>query len=120
MMDKEAFKENYKVFDPEIILEIINIFMDEYQGRLSKLQQSFNEKAYQTFKFDIHAFKGVIGNFTTGTPFEQAKILEQFAEEKLSETTAVTEKQFQYGLDDFRVSVIHLAGELNELKNEYQ
>ncbi len=76
MIDKKQFLENFQYFDNEVILEIINIFIDEYPERMEALRKNIDEKDFDQIKFNAHSLKGVIANFVAPEVQELAKQLE--------------------------------------------
>ncbi len=76
MIDKKQFLENFQYFDNEVVLEIINIFMDEYPERMESLKKNIDEKDFDQIKFNAHSLKGVVANFVAPEVQEIAKQLE--------------------------------------------
>ncbi len=76
MIDKKQFLENFQYFDNEVILEIINIFIDEYPERMETLRKNIDEKDFDQIKFNAHSLKGVVANFVAPEVQELAKQLE--------------------------------------------
>ncbi len=112
MIDKEQFKNNYKLFDNEIILEIIDIFINEHQGRLDSIRKNIKDKDYDALRFNAHSLKGVIANFLADEPKELARQLEVKGNNKIPE-----------GLEEL-CSELHgkvkeLVVDLEEIKQDY-
>lgn len=63
VIDWEQFNDNFQYYDKEIIKEVIDIFVSEYDSRISNLQKDIEEKDYTNLAFHAHSFKGVIGNY---------------------------------------------------------
>ncbi len=76
MIDKKQFLENFQYFDNEIVLEIINIFIDEYPERMETLRKNIAEKDFDQIKFNAHSLKGVVANFVAPEVQELARQLE--------------------------------------------
>ncbi len=76
MIDKKQFLENFQYFDNEVILEIINIFIDEYPERMETLRKNIDEKDFGQIKFNAHSLKGVVANFVAPEVQELARQLE--------------------------------------------
>lgn len=76
IISKEQFIENFQYFDKEVVVEIINIFIDEYPERISLLQKNIDEKDFDQIRFNAHSIKGVIANFVAPEVHEMAKQLE--------------------------------------------
>lgn len=65
MINEGKFAETYIHFDRETVVEIIDIFIDEYDERIEKISQNLAAKNPIELQKNIHAFKGVISNFET-------------------------------------------------------
>lgn len=65
MIIEKKFEKTYKNFDREIVREIIDIFLIEYDERIEKLNTFLISKNYDELSKSAHAFKGVISNFET-------------------------------------------------------
>ncbi len=76
MIDKKQFLENFQYFDNEVVLEIINIFIDEYPERMATLRKNIDEKDFDQLKFNAHSLKGVVANFVAPDVQELARKLE--------------------------------------------
>ncbi len=75
-IDSEQFKENFQYFDKEIVLEIIDIFINEYPDRIKTIGESIENKDFDKIRFNSHSMKGVVANFTAPDIQNQAKDLE--------------------------------------------
>lgn len=82
VINKEQFQENFKFFDKEIIVEIIDLFIGEFDDRMKGLKDSIESSDMAALKFNAHSLKGVISNFVADEPRELAKILEEKASQK--------------------------------------
>ncbi len=76
VIDETSFMETFQYFDKSIVVEIIDIFIDEYPRRMSDLKNDIDKKDFQKLKFDAHSMKGVIANFFAAQPQKHAKDLE--------------------------------------------
>ncbi len=76
MIDKKQFLENFQYFDNEVVLEIINIFIDEYPERMETLRKNIDDKDFEQLKFNAHSLKGVVANFVAPEVQELARQLE--------------------------------------------
>jgi HPt (histidine-containing phosphotransfer) domain-containing protein len=85
VIDWEQFNDNFQYYDKEVIIDVINIFVSEYDGRISNLQKDIEEKDYTNLSFHAHSFKGVIGNYMAPEAYELARKLEELAISKSSE-----------------------------------
>ena len=60
--EKERFQENFQYFDKEVVLEIINIFIDEYPDRMNSIKENIDQEDYDQLRFNAHSLKGVVAN----------------------------------------------------------
>ncbi len=81
VINKEQFQENFKFFDKEIIVEIIDLFIDEFDDRMKSLKDNIDNSDMASLKFNAHSLKGVISNFVADEPRLLAKLLEDKAEQ---------------------------------------
>jgi HPt (histidine-containing phosphotransfer) domain-containing protein len=112
VIDKEQFTETFQYFDNEIVVEIINIFLNEYPERIVAITESIKNVDYDSLKFNSHSIKGVIANFVAPTVVEQAKQLEIMGSDTNMD-----------GADEvfaaFKISSALLVEELTEIKEEF-
>jgi len=89
MINKARFKEHFDYFDKEIVVEIIDIFVDEYDERIQKMTMSILDKNLEALKKAAHAFKGVIANFELDCQaYEKVSAIEHGVSGFLDETKA--------------------------------
>ena len=62
-IDWKEFNEFFKIYDKEIVTEIINIFIDEYDERISTLQKNIEENDLLQVVANAHKLKSLFGNF---------------------------------------------------------
>jgi len=65
MIKEEKFAETYEIFDKETVVEIIDLFIKEYDSRIEKLSAFLDARDFLELQKCAHAFKGVISNFET-------------------------------------------------------
>lgn len=112
MIDKEQFKENFQPFDKEIVLEIIDIFIQEFPERMDEIEKNVNENDFDSLRFNAHSLKGVVANFIAPEPKNLAKELEDRGKEKVSEGNI---QMFQ----DMKDKTGQLVEELKEIRKDY-
>jgi len=112
VIDKVQFTETFQYFDNEIVVEIIDIFLNEYPERIEALSKSINDVDYDNLKFNSHSIKGVIANFVAPDVEQQAKELEMMGSEKNMDGANEL-------FESFKVSSASLIDELRELKEQY-
>jgi HPt (histidine-containing phosphotransfer) domain-containing protein len=79
MINKQMFIDTFKVFDREVVVEIINIFFEEYPNRIEILEKNMAELDYKGLAFNAHSLKGVVSNFSAPALFELAREVETIA-----------------------------------------
>ncbi len=65
MIKEEKFAETYEIFDKETVVEIIDLFVNEYDTRIEKLSTCLDKQNFLELQKYAHAFRGVISNFET-------------------------------------------------------
>ncbi|MBN1198717.1 MAG: Hpt domain-containing protein [Bacteroidales bacterium] len=112
MIDREKFKENFVYLDKEVVIEIIDIFLDEYKERLTNLQMNISAMDWAGLKFNAHSLKGVIANFMDPQTIELSRMLDERA--KLQEDNGLQEL-----FSELKTATDSLVTELNDLKKEF-
>jgi HPt (histidine-containing phosphotransfer) domain-containing protein len=79
MIDKQLFIDTFKAFDKEVVIEIINIFFEEYPERFSKMDKNIVDFNFKELAFNAHSLKGVVSNFAAPTLFELAREVENIS-----------------------------------------
>jgi chemotaxis protein histidine kinase CheA len=79
MINKQLFIDTFKVFDREVIVEIINIFFEEYPLRIEKMEKNMAELDYKGLAFNAHSLKGVVSNFSAPALVELAREVEKMS-----------------------------------------
>lgn len=107
VIDWVQFNENFQYYDKEIIKEVINLFIDEYDSRINTLKNNIEEKDFVNLAFNAHSLKGVIANYMAPKAYELTRKLEDLAKNN-SET----------GIDEIFNELVTTTKEmLIELKN---
>ena len=79
IIDWDQFNENFQYYDKEIINELIIMFVDEYDDRISNLQKNIDQGDFVTLAFNAHSYKGVIANYMAPRAVDAAGKLEEAA-----------------------------------------
>lgn len=111
MIDKEAFRENFKYYDNEVIVQIMDIFFEEYAGNLEVIQKSILEKDFVTLNQKAHGLKGVVAYMS-----EELSSLCFELETKGQEKNA---NGLQATYDTLKAGVLEMVDELTSLRKEY-
>ena len=96
MIDRQKFNDLFNNFNKEFVVEIIDIFLSEYDERFRKLHKNVEEKDFVNLKFNAHTLKGVVGNFHDPVTNEIAIKFDEMATTIVDfyypETTALSKK----------------------------
>lgn len=112
IIEKDRFQENFQYFDKEIVLEIINIFIDEYPERMKSIKENIEQKDFDQLRFNAHSLKGVVANFIAPEVQSLARSLEMKGTNKELQDTDALYSELK-GKADVMVE------ELAELKKNY-
>jgi HPt (histidine-containing phosphotransfer) domain-containing protein len=112
VIDQKSFLDTFQYFDKEIVVEIIDIFINEYPERMAALKKDIELLDFNAIKFDAHSMKGVIANFVAPIPQQLAKELEM----KGSENDASDLKRIYAELEIYGAELVE---DLKELRPEF-
>lgn len=113
VIEKQIFLDTFQYFDKAIVVEIIDIFLNEYETRLKNIKNAIDAKDFKTLKFDAHSMKGVIANFVADKPLQFAKELEM----KGTQGEGSDLEMLYTGL---HASTIELADDLRDIRKEFE
>lgn len=121
MVNKQEFLDTYNYFEKSILIEIIDIFVNEYNGRIEKIYNDVKERDFNALRFDAHGLKGVIANFCAPVAWEQARDLEKKGTELQNNNgEGFNEGEIINQINILRESVEIMAKELSELRAELE
>lgn len=129
MINEEKFADTYVHFDRETVVEIIDIFLEEYNERIERISRQLKTKDFEELKKSAHAFKGVIANFETDCKAydEISEILdevhqlleddnlEDMGEEEMDELMETLQKKF----NSFKRHSRQMYNQLKEIRKNY-
>lgn len=120
MVNKQVFIDTYQYFDKEVILEIIDIFIDECPDRLTTLEQNIREANFDKLRFNAHSLKGVVANFSAPLAFEKVKQLEKTASD-LVDTSGkeFNQEELLSNLATIKDMVFGMMDDLKLIKEDY-
>lgn len=111
--------DTYGYFDKEVLIEIIDIFMNEYPGRFEKLIAEAHKKNFSELRFDAHWLKGTVANFCAPIAKEKAYNLEKMAAGYIeSQEEGYNETEVQNNIHELYECVGIMASQLKEMKEE--
>ncbi len=108
IIDWDQFNENFQYYDRDTIVDVIEIFFNEFEGRLEVLEKNISEGDYKQLSFNAHSLKSVIGNFMAPAPYELCRKIEELAKQNSIEP-----------IPDLFVRLKKLVYELNTDLKEY-
>jgi HPt (histidine-containing phosphotransfer) domain-containing protein len=111
MIDKEAFRENMKYFDKNIVLQVIDIFLDGYKDRLTNLEKNIKDIDFHGIDNNAHSLKGEVA-YMSQELAEMARKLEHKGKEQDSEGLQELFESLKKGCEEFSV-------ELSEMRSEF-
>ena len=112
MIDRKKFDENFSYLDNDVIVEIIDIFLEEYGKRFSDIKKNIDDQDFNGLRFNAHSLKGVIANFMDPVTIELSKTLDEKA--KVSDTAGLQELYLE-----LKEGSQSLADELQQIKVEF-
>jgi HPt (histidine-containing phosphotransfer) domain-containing protein len=89
-IDWKQFNENFQYYDKEIIKEVIDIFVEEYDERISTLNKNIEENDLVNLAFNAHSLKSVISNYMAPYVLELTRSLEDMAKKNQEENIPET------------------------------
>ena len=84
-IDWKEFNEYFQYFDNKTISDVINIYIVEYDERMSSLEKYILDKDLVNLKKKSHSFKSVVLNFQAPYVVELLQSLENMAAENKDE-----------------------------------
>lgn len=120
MVNKQEFLDTYSYFDKDLLTEIIDIFLNEYKGRIDKLHTDVQSADFESLRFDAHSVKGVIATFCAPLLKEKAYELEVLAR-NLVETKGdgFDVNEFSAKVEELGHGLEIMAVELTEVKESF-
>lgn len=90
MINLENFNENFKYYGNDVVVQIIDMFIEDHQEDLKMIGQNINNKDFLSLRFNAHHLKGSLANFMDPVTTELTRKLEEMGDTKtedgLSET----------------------------------
>ena len=123
MIDRQKLDQNFQYFDKETIIEIIDIFFEEYPERVEKIRKNIQDGDFNQLKFNTHSLKGVIVNFQDPVSIELSRKLDEMAKQTIDIISILKDKTKGNLSDEEANLITHLLTELrfkyvNEVKKQ--
>ena len=110
MIDKVQYQECFQYFDNEIIVEVIDMFVEETPHLMSSIIRNIDNKDFESLTTNIAKLKGSVINFCDPVSPDQARKLEKMTSGKIEEGVRELIHQLRFSLD-------HLTSELLQIRN---
>lgn len=85
MINTEVFEMTYGSFDNEIIIEILDIFINEHEGRFAEMDKNIADGALELLGANAHGLKGSIAQLFAEEEAVFAQAVESSGKEKIAE-----------------------------------
>ena len=120
MIEKQLFLDTFKAFDKEVVVEIINIFFEEYPERFSKMDKNIAELNFKELAFNAHSLKGVVSNFAAPILFELAREVENYSA-SLRDNSNIPDikEKLIYTYPKMKSATAELYSDLKEMEKYY-
>jgi HPt (histidine-containing phosphotransfer) domain-containing protein len=76
MINKENFTANFQYYSNDVVIQIIDMFIEDHAEDMRMIEQSIINKDFAGIKFHSHHLKGSIANFMDPEATELARQLE--------------------------------------------
>jgi HPt (histidine-containing phosphotransfer) domain-containing protein len=95
MINLENFNENFKYYGNDVVVQIIDMFVEDHQEDLKMINQNINNKDFLSLRFNAHHLKGSIANFMDPVTTELTSKLEEMGETKTEDGLVETFDELQ-------------------------
>jgi HPt (histidine-containing phosphotransfer) domain-containing protein len=99
MINWENFNDTYQHYGNEVVVQIIDMFAEDYQNDMKLIAQAIEDKDFPALKFSAHHIKGSILNFMDMDTAALAHTLEQKGEKAMGEGAAEALAALQPAVD---------------------
>ena len=110
MIDWDKFNEHLQYYDKELILEVINLFIQDYPQNISTLRKNVEEKDFPQLDINAHTLKSNCSTFGAAEASGLALKLELMGKKQVDEDMKGVLVQFEKAGET-------LIGELEQYKN---
>jgi HPt (histidine-containing phosphotransfer) domain-containing protein len=107
VIDWAQFNDNFQYYDKTIIIEVIDLFFEEYDSRIAALQKNIDENDFKALAFNAHSLKSVISNYMAPEALEVTRKLEELAKNK-------SEGEINDAFSKLKVTTRELVDELKD------
>lgn len=82
MINLENFNENFKYYGNDVVVQIIDMFVEDHQEDLKMIRQNIENKDFLSLRFNAHHLKGSVANFMDPETTELTRKLEEMGEKR--------------------------------------
>ncbi len=83
MINWEKFDENFKHYGDDVMVQIIDMFIDDHRDDLKLIEQAILNRDYAGIKFNAHHLKGSVATFMDAHATELLRKLEEMGDMKV-------------------------------------
>ena len=112
MINKETFRENFQYYDKEVVVQVMDIFNNEYPQALEELQQSITVLDFPALNRKAHGLKGVVAYMSD----ELSGLCHELELKGAEKNTAGLQPTYNLLQD----GILELVDELKLLRIEYE
>lgn len=105
IIDKQAVFDNF-MEDAGLLGESIDMFLERISHRMDALNEAINCRNSEAVNMEAHTIKGMVGLFSTGDVFEQAKKLEFMGRENNLNDLEAEFQKFKTQLAELNVQLL--------------
>ena len=99
MINLENFNENFKYYGNDVVIQIIDMFIEDHQEDLKMIGQNINNKDFLSLRFNAHHLKGSVANFMDPVTTELTRRLEEMGDSKTEDGLADIYEELQSAIE---------------------
>jgi len=111
IIDREKFRDSFKYYDSYVVVEVMDLFLNDYAANLEELQKWIHRFDFNMLNHSAHSLKGVVAYFST----ELSELCYKL-ELKGSENDG---NGLQTIYDQLKEGILLMVEEIHELRAEY-
>lgn len=119
MINLENFNENFKYYGNDVVVQIIDMFVEDHQEDLKMIGQNINNRDFLSLRFNAHHLRGSLANFMDPETTELSRKLEEMGETKNTEGLAETYEKLQAAARDLLKELLSHRKKITALHSCY-
>ena len=113
MINRVDFRESFRYYDREVVIEIIDLFLETYKPLVNELRKSISEGDIDKVIMHAHSLKGLAGTFLEPVARNVAASLEEKARNnEFAEIPAL--------FSGLELSIEEMAGDLQKIRDQFK